>query len=398
MLIKISRIQRLSAVIGISLSFFIAEIAVGFYTGSLALVANAFHYVHHTALSLSDIVGFAIALIAAIVDEKHKPPPSLTFGWQRAQLLGAFFNGVLLFGLGISIFLQSIERFISLERVQNPKLVMIVGCVGFALNLISVIFLHEHEHGSGHRYNEDDSGHSHSYRYTGASQIPSEVVSQKHITHKHHTNSNTQPHKRYFYLALMGVLIHIMGDCANNIGVIISGLVIWLTHYNGRLYADPAVSMSIAIMIFLSSLPLVKRSGMILLQSAPDGVEHEDVKHDLEQIPGIQAVHELHIWCLNQTKSLASAHLVLGDENDIDFDQLARTVNECFHAYGIHSVTLQPEGLPSHRASSETLLAGRAVRVAIDRTMVGVTRRSDTNTGRQCQLVCGELCEKLSCC
>lgn len=54
----------------------------------------------------------------------------------------------------------------------------------------------------------------------------------------------------------MGVFIHIMGDCANNVGVIISGLVIWLTNYGGRYYADPAVSMAIAIMIFASSLPL----------------------------------------------------------------------------------------------------------------------------------------------
>jgi zinc transporter 1 len=101
----------------------------------------------------------------------------------------------------------------------------------------------------------------------------------------------------------MGVFIHIMGDCANNLGVIIAGLVIWLADYGGRYYADPAVSMAIAIMILFSSLPLsessedqytfqwqisdnraVKRSGLILLQSAPDGVEHEDVKHDLEQV------------------------------------------------------------------------------------------------------------------
>lgn len=58
----------------------------------------------------------------------------------------------------------------------------------------------------------------------------------------------------------MGVFIHIMGDCANNIGVIISGLVIWLANYGGRYYADPAVSMGIAIMIFVSSLPLGKGS------------------------------------------------------------------------------------------------------------------------------------------
>lgn len=61
------------------------------------------------------------------------------------------------------------------------------------------------------------------------------------------------------------------------------------------------------------------------------------------QIPGVVDVHELHIWRLDQKKTLASAHLVLADDSNIDFNKLARTINECFHAYGIHSITLQPE-------------------------------------------------------
>lgn len=103
----------------------------------------------------------------------------------------------------------------------------------------------------------------------------------------------------------MGVLLHVLGDAANNLGVIISALVIWLTHYDGRYYADPAVSMAIAVMILLSSLPLgirspwsnlmdlladqvrikqVRRSGVILLESVPNGVDLGDVKHDLEKV------------------------------------------------------------------------------------------------------------------
>ncbi|KAJ6119010.1 metal ion resistance protein/transporter (Zrc1) [Penicillium samsonianum] len=411
MAFKITRIQRLSAVILISMSFFIAEIAVGFYTGSLALMADAFHY-------LSDIFGFVIALIAAIVSEKATAPPSLTFGWQRAQLLGAFFNGVLLLGLGISIFLQSIERFISLERVDDPKLVVIIGCVGFGLNLISLTFLHghefdegftEHDHDRDHGGDEHDHGHTHGQDHGhdhhehehergdhdsdghndhNDSQVAREhaaLINEKHITHKHHMNAASWKPRKNFDLALMGVFIHIMGDCANNVGVIISGLVIWLANYSGRYYADPAVGMAIAIMIFASSLPLVKRSGLILLQSAPQGVEHDDVKHDLEQIPGIAAVHELHIWRLNQKKSLASTHLVLDETSDeTDFNKLAKTVNECFHAYGIHSVTLQPETIPGRKGNE----------------VVGVANHRDgrVSLATNCQLICGKLCEDLSCC
>lgn len=76
------------------------------------------------------------------MSERSASRQDLSFGWQRAQMLGAFFNGVFLLALGISIFLQSLERFITLERVEEPKLVLIMGCVGLTVNTISALFLH----------------------------------------------------------------------------------------------------------------------------------------------------------------------------------------------------------------------------------------------------------------
>jgi zinc transporter 1 len=124
---QVSRKTRLRAVIAISFTFFLAEISVGFYTKSLALVADAFHY-------LNDLIGFIVALVAVHMTERKTSPTDLSFGWARAQLLGAFFNGAFLLALGLSILLQSIERFIDLKHVENPKLVLIVGCVGLTLN------------------------------------------------------------------------------------------------------------------------------------------------------------------------------------------------------------------------------------------------------------------------
>ncbi|KAJ5133475.1 cation efflux protein [Penicillium atrosanguineum] len=368
---KLSRIQRLSAVICISSCFFVAEISVGFYTHSLALVADAFHY-------LNDLVGFIIALAAAIVADKNTHPKALTFGWQRVQLLGAFFNGALLFGLGISVFLQSVERFVSLQRVEQPKLVLVMGCVGLGLNILSVMFLHDHDH--GHDHNSHD-GHSHETTNEGSASIS--LVSERHMHHKHHTNASNNTRSSNRDLAMMGVLIHVLGDCANNIGVIIAAAVIWFAHYEGRYYADPAASMGIAIMIFLSSIPLIKRAGLILLQSAPQGVDHDDVKYDLEEIPGVSSIHELHIWRLNQTKSLASAHVVLDNDAMLDFDGLAKTIRECFHAYGIHSLTLQPE-IPAKRISGADIQGG--------------ARRRKRQSSEECEFVCGSLCQGLACC
>ncbi|KAB8231108.1 cation diffusion facilitator family transporter [Aspergillus alliaceus] len=319
--LKITRSQRLSAVIGISSIFFVAEISIGFYTHSLALVADAFHY-------LNDLIGFVVALVALRVSETDDAPKSLSFGWQRAQLLGAFFNGALLFALGISVFLQSIERFISLQYVENPKLMFIMGAVGLGLNLISAVFLH----------------------------------------------------------GMLGILLHVVSDAANNLGVMTAALVIWLTHYEGRYYADPGTSMGIAMMIILTSLPLVRRSGLILLESAPNDVDPADVKHDLERIPGVLAIHELHIWRLNQSKTLASVHIVVSDPSVANFAKTTKTINECFHAYGIHSATLQPETSPLAEVISMGYPPG------------GITQELRERSLEKCQVTCGTLCEEFTCC
>lgn len=79
---------------------------------------------------------------------------------------------------------------------------------------------------------------------------------QASSAHKDHRHGQQQPEKNGHDLGMLGVLIHVIGDAMNNLGVIISALVIWLANYGGRFYADPAVSMAISFMIFITSLPL----------------------------------------------------------------------------------------------------------------------------------------------
>ncbi|KAH7249042.1 cation efflux protein [Fusarium redolens] len=351
---KITKKQRLIATICISFSFFAAELAVGFYTHSIALIADAFHY-------LSDLIGIVVALIALILQEHTKPAPQgYTYGWHRATILGAFFNGVFLLALGISILVQAVERFVHLTRVQQPFLIMIVGCVGLALNVLVLSFLHEHDHEHGHhegrRHSHDDrqqnqetagpfTNEATSESLTGLAHIPI-----NHHNHRHTTVSVKSPGRD---LGMLGVFIHVLGDAINNIGVIIAAVLVWQLKAEGRYYADPAVGIFISLMILLSAIPLVKKSGAILLQTAPKGVNPEDVKHDIEMIPGIKSVHELHIWRLDQHKFVASAHIVVDGRTVQGIADKAKIIMECLHAYGVHSATLQPEVL---EASPVTML------------------------------------------
>ncbi|KAJ5764639.1 cation diffusion facilitator family metal ion transporter [Penicillium manginii] len=376
MAFHLTQSQRLQLVISISFCFFVAEISVGFYTRSLALVADAFHY-------LNDLIGFIVAFAALQISAKKDSPSDLSFGWQRSRLLGAFFNGVFLLALGVSIFLQSIERFISIEIVEQPKLVLIIGCVGLALNIISACFLHEHGHDHGHSHGNSHSEESRATE-TGTVENTEDGTQQVFTVHENHRHNNLQPSKKGYDLGMLGVLIHVMGDAANNIGVIISALVIWLTSYPARYYADPAVSMAIAIIILTTSIPLelsriVRNSGIILLESVPAGISLEDIRHDLQMIPGVLSVHELHVWRLNQEKALASVHVTISNDTITEFVQIAKTMGDCFHSYGVHSATVQPE-LPSPSAwiPSET--------------------EAREKWPKACQVKCGASCETLTCC
>ncbi|QMW31698.1 hypothetical protein G4B84_007079 [Aspergillus flavus NRRL3357] len=348
MVLHLTQLQRLSLVIGISLCFFLAEISVGFYTKSLALVADAFHY-------LNDIIGFIVAFAAVKISSKKESPKDLSFGWQRARLLGAFFNGVFLLALGVSIFLQSIERFISPQE-------------------------HDHSHDNLPGGNLDASAESGINEVTELAnredQKSAEHPRQACAFHTGHRHNNLQAQKKGYDLGLLGVFIHVLGDAFNNVGVIISALIIWLTHSASRYYADPAISMAIALMIMGTSIPLVRNSGLILLNSVPKGIDLSDVKHDLELLPEVSSIHELHAWRLNQEKALASVHVGLPDIRISEFVKLAKTMNECFHSYGIHSAIVQPELVQT-----------------VEDTTEGTETKSDS-----CQITCGSSCELLTCC
>ncbi|KAF4457002.1 hypothetical protein F53441_1017 [Fusarium austroafricanum] len=288
--------------------------------------------------------------------------------------------------------------------VKDPFMIMVVGCIGLALNVLVLSFLHEHDHDHANhrnrRCNHDYGQHQAAAELsTHGENSESETYlgpnSSNHHHHKHMTVGVKNPGRD---LGMLGVFVHVLGDAINNIGVIIAAVIIWQLKGDGRYYADPAVGVFISLMILLSAIPLVKNSGAILLQSAPKGISLEDVKHDIQMIPGINSVHELHIWRLDQRRSVASAHIVVDSITAQGFADKAKIIMECLHAYGVHSATLQPEVL----ASSPVIMPDSAPESQSQTTSIGAnhsTRRRRPRGGEQkCQLICGSLCDGLRCC
>lgn len=156
----LSKSTRIMILLGIDTAFFFLELIVGYAVHSLALVADSFHM-------LNDVISLLVGLWAVKVASQKTNSKTYTYGWQRAETLGALINGVFLVALCLSIFLEAIQRFVEPQEVSHPKLVLIVGSFGLASNIIGLFLFHDHGHGhGGHSHGHDEhseaeEGHSH---------------------------------------------------------------------------------------------------------------------------------------------------------------------------------------------------------------------------------------------
>jgi zinc transporter 1 len=135
-------------------TFFLVEIIVGYFTNSMALVADSFHM-------LSDVLSLIIGFVALRYSKRSQRTDRNTFGWQRAEVLGALVNAVFLIALCFSILVESFKRLVEIESIHNPTLVLIVGAAGLFVNLIGLAMFHQHGHGHGHSHGGGGHGHSH---------------------------------------------------------------------------------------------------------------------------------------------------------------------------------------------------------------------------------------------
>jgi zinc transporter 1 len=148
-------------------------------------------------------------------------------------------------------------------------------------------------------------------------------------------------------MGMNAMVLHVLGDALGNVGVICTALIIWLTDWEGRYYADPAVSLFITLIILRSAIPLTVAASKILLQATPDNIDLNDVKEDIQALPGVISCHHVHIWQLSDTRVVASMHIQvafpISEANGEKYMELSKMARKCLHAYGIHSATIQPE-------------------------------------------------------
>jgi zinc transporter 1 len=361
-------------------------------------------------IQLNDVLSLLVALWAVKVAKSRGVDSKYTYGWQRAEILGALINGVFLVALCLSIFLEAIQRLVEPQVITNPKLILVVGSAGLASNIIGLVLFHEHSHshshGGGGEVEDDDHSHNHfghsharnldeeSDDANVADALPQTVIprlavdetssllagendtivedysrghhrspsafSETHVNHYH-----AQPKlgkKRSKSLNMEGVFLHVLGDALGNIGVIATALFIWKTDYSWKYYADPIISLVITAIIFSSALPLCRKSSSILLQGVPQSVNAYEVRADLESLPGVVDIHDLHIWILKEDLFIATLHVSVSLDEE-GFMKLAQKIRCCLNGHGIHSITVQPEFVSSDGSGGTSVNSGSSTPV-----------------------------------
>lgn len=179
--------------------------------------------------------------------------------------------------------------------------------------------------------------------------------SQQAIDHKAHKhaqprdpaspNAHSHSHED---MNIKGIFFHVLGDALGNVGVMASALIIRQSTSPYRFYCDPAISLLITLIILKSALPLCRDTAKPLLQAVPSHISVDDIRADIEDLPGVRSCHHVHVWALTQSKLIATLDVELDFDffdrgNKARYMELAKEIKSCLHGHGIHSSTVQPE-------------------------------------------------------
>lgn len=252
------------------------ELIGGWLANSLALITDALH------LS-TDVGSLALALIILRIVALPKSQ-KMSFGYHRAEILGALASALFLLVLCGFLIFEALQRFINPTLVKG-EIVLIVAIVGLFANIWMVRILHP--------------------------------------IHKEDLNAKA-------------AYLHVIGDLLASIGVVVGGFIIWITGWN---IVDPIITLTISIGLCWSSANIVRKTIRILMQAAPEGINPAEVEQTLLTIPGVQALHDLHIWAVSSKRFALSAHMI-AESSQMALQEAHRLIEEKYH---IHYMTIQVE-------------------------------------------------------
>ncbi len=260
----------------------LSQIVGGIFSGSLALLSDAMH-------NFSDVLALLVAWGANRLAAR---PGSMekTFGFKRAEIIAALFNASVLMGIALFLIIEAIHKFIHPEPIASGWVIGL-GLLSILLNAASVLLIKEDAH----------------------------------------ENMNVK-----------AAYLHLMTDVGTSVAVVLGGV---LMYYWQLFWVDPLISLLIALYLIYASYDIIRESTAILMQFAPEGLDLEDLAEAVAQLPGIENLHHLHIWRLNDHDIFLEAHVDFASNLHLievthKLEAIEKLLRERFH---IAHVTLQPE-------------------------------------------------------
>ena len=265
--------------ITLNLAFVIVEGAYGFWANSMALLADAGH-------NLSDVLGLIIAWIGFAL-AKRAPSRRFSYGLRGATILAALANAIILLIAVAFIVYHAVMRLIIPDVVQGQT-VIIVALIGIVINGATAWLFARGSKGD---------------------------------------------------INIRGAYLHMVADALVSAGVVVAGILIMTT---GWLWVDSVTSLIVAALIFLATADLARESLTMALSGVPRSIDPDAVEAELAALPGVERVHDLHIWPMSTTETVLTAHLVIpaGQPGDAFLTNARKTLHDRF---GIGHVTLQVE-------------------------------------------------------
>jgi len=271
--------KRLAIALCLAATYMVAEVVGGLLTGSLALLADAGHM-------LSDVAALAMSLVAMRIAQRPATP-NRTYGYLRTEILAALLQGVLLVAVSVFIFIEAVERIQTPQEVLGgPMLLIATG--GLVVNLIGLAVLN-----AGRRDN----------------------------------------------LNIRGAWLHVMSDALGSLGAIFAGAAIYSMGWH---WADPVASLLIGLLVIYSSWSLLREAVDVLMEAAPAHIDVAKVRSAIAELPGVQAVHDLHVWTITSGMVSLSGHVVAKDNSDTG-PLLQQICDRLHQRFGIDHSTIQIE-------------------------------------------------------
>jgi cobalt-zinc-cadmium efflux system protein len=271
--------KRLTFVLSITAIFMVVELIGGLIANSLALIADAAHM-------LTDVGALGLSLFV-LWFSRRPARPEKTYGYLRLEILAALINGVTLVVIALTIFWQAYQRLLVPQAVEG-RLMLGVSVAGLVVNVIAARLLHS---SANHNLN------------------------------------------------LRGAYLHVIGDLIGSVGAILAAVVILAT---GNVIADPIISIFVGVLILYSSWKLVRESVDVLLEAVPAHIDLSAVRKTIDEIPGVDQVHDLHVWTVTSGLICMSGHAVVQNP-----DHHPRVLKEIHRAmrdqFGISHITVQLE-------------------------------------------------------